>query len=43
MKTCGWYDAAVRKYPELASTDIQTRYDAYNRVFMERGENIALD
>ncbi len=43
MKTCGWYDAAVRKCPELASTDIQVRYDAYNRVFMERGENIALD
>jgi hypothetical protein len=40
MQTCGWYDAAVRKCPELASTDIQTRYDAYNRVFGGVGDEI---
>lgn len=34
---CGWYNRMVEKYPDLASTDIQTRYDAYNRIFyMER-------
>lgn len=30
--SCGWYSKMVEKYPELASTDIQTRYDAYNRI-----------
>lgn len=30
---CGWYDLMVKKYPELASTDIQKRYDAYNKLF----------
>jgi hypothetical protein len=32
-KGCGWYQAVVRKYPDLASTDIQKRYDAYNKIF----------
>ena len=32
-KPCGWYDKMVEKYPDLASADIQTRYDAYNRIF----------
>lgn len=35
MQTCGWFDAMVKKNPKLASTDIQERYDAYNRMFME--------
>ena len=30
---CGWYTRMVEKYPDLASTDIQKRYDAYNRIF----------
>jgi hypothetical protein len=30
---CGWYKVMVAKHPELASTDIQYRYDAYNEVF----------
>lgn len=30
---CGWYDGMVKKFPELASTDIQKRYDAYNKLF----------
>lgn len=32
-KPCGWYEKMVEKCPDLASTDIQTRYDAYNRIF----------
>lgn len=32
-KKCEWYAEAVKKYPGLASTDIQTRYDTYNEVF----------
>jgi hypothetical protein len=30
---CRWFDKMVAKYPDLASTDIQRRYDAYNRIF----------
>ena len=30
---CHWYDKMVAKYPDLASTDIQRRYDAYNEIF----------
>ena len=30
---CGWYDRMVELYPELKSTNIQERYDAYNRIF----------
>lgn len=33
MNGCGWYERMVKKYPRLASTDIQERYDAYNAVF----------
>lgn len=33
MSSCGWYEKMVSKYPDLASTDIQKRYDAYNRIF----------
>ena len=30
---CGWYDVACKRDPRLASTNIQERYDAYNRMF----------
>ena len=30
---CGWYEAMVKRFPKLASTDIQERYDEYNRIF----------
>jgi hypothetical protein len=30
---CGWYEAACKLDPKLASTNIQERYDAYNRMF----------
>jgi hypothetical protein len=33
---CGWYTQMVKKYPKLASTDIQERYDEYNHIFWER-------
>jgi hypothetical protein len=32
-KPCNWYETMVKKHPDLASTDIQTRYDEYNRIF----------
>lgn len=32
-KPCDWYDKMVEQHPDLASTDIQTRYDTYNRLF----------
>lgn len=28
-----WYDRMVKQYPKLASTNIQERYDEYNRIF----------
>ena len=30
---CRWYSGIVARYPDLASTDIQKRYDAYNKIF----------
>ena len=33
MDGCKWYGKMVKKYPKLASTDIQERYDEYNRIF----------
>lgn len=30
---CGWFEAMVKQFPKLASTDIQERYDEYNRIF----------
>lgn len=30
---CGWYKRIVDIYPDLASTDIQKRYDTYNAIF----------
>ena len=32
---CGWYARMVEKFPDLASTDIQKRYDTYNKIFWE--------
>ena len=32
-KKCDWFEKMVEKCPDFASTDIQTRYDAYNRMF----------
>ena len=37
MTPCGWYDKMVVKYPKLASTNIQERYDAYNEIFKAKG------
>lgn len=31
MTTCGWYHMACEKVPEMASTDLKERYDAYNK------------
>ena len=28
-----WYEVMVKQYPKLASTDIQERYDEYNKIF----------
>ena len=33
MAGCGFYKAMVNNFPKLASTDIQERYDEYNRIF----------
>lgn len=33
MGGCGMYDHLVKQYPKLASTNIQERYDEYNRLF----------
>lgn len=30
---CGWYESIVAINPDLASTNIQKRYDAYNRMY----------
>jgi hypothetical protein len=35
MNNCTWYDRMVECNPLLASTDIQMRYDAYNKMFWE--------
>lgn len=32
---CGWFDNMVQKHPKLASTNIQERYDEYNKIFWE--------
>lgn len=34
-ENCTWFDRMVEKHPLLASTDIQTRYDEYNKIFWE--------
>lgn len=31
-----WYDEMVTRYPKLASTNIQERYDEYNRIFYNK-------
>lgn len=30
---CQWFQKMVEKYPDLASTSIQKRYDTYNQIF----------
>lgn len=35
---CGWYKKMVEEHPLLGSTDIQTRYDEYNKLFWERND-----
>lgn len=35
---CGWYETMVTLYPDLASTDIQKRYDTYNSLFCVKEE-----
>lgn len=37
LSTCKYFAAMSEKYPELASTDIQKRYDAYNKIFYYGG------
>lgn len=34
-ENCTWFDRMLEKHPLLASTDIQTRYDEYNKIFWE--------
>ena len=31
-----WYDEMVTRYPKLSSTNIQERYDEYNRIFYNK-------
>lgn len=35
MDGCKWYEKAVAKYPDLKSTNIAVRYEAYNNIFRE--------
>lgn len=35
---CRWYETMVTLYPDLASTDIQKRYDTYNSLFCVKEE-----
>ena len=30
---CKFFNNVIKKHPEMASTDIQKRYDAYNKLF----------
>lgn len=39
MDGCGFYKAMVNNFPKLASTDIQERYDEYNRIFYMEKDN----
>ena len=40
MDGCKWYERTVKKFPKLASTNIQERYDEYNRIFyMEKAHD----
>lgn len=36
MYSCGWYSLVSAVHVDMKSTDIQTRYDEYNRVFSEK-------
>lgn len=35
VNCCGWYYKQLEKHPLLASTNIQERYDEYNKIFWE--------
>ncbi len=35
LKSCGWYEQMVAKHPELKSTSIRVRYNAYNKIFYD--------
>lgn len=37
---CGWFNRMVEKHPDLASTDIQKRYDAYNDIFWNKHKDV---
>lgn len=41
MTPCGYYERLIKKYPAINSTDIQERYNAYNKIFAERSDNNA--
>lgn len=35
LMCCGWFDKMLEQHPKLASTNIQERYDEYNKIFWE--------
>lgn len=35
MKSCKWYEKMVLIHPDLKSTNIQVRYDIYNKIFYD--------
>lgn len=35
MSNCGWFQRAMKWEPDLLSTNIRVRYEAYNRIFAE--------
>lgn len=35
MNSCKWYEKMVEKHPDLRSTNISVRYDAYNKIFYD--------
>lgn len=35
MSNCGWFQRAMKREPDLLSTNIRVRYEAYNRIFAE--------
>ena len=41
MSNCGWFQRAMKREPDLLSTNIRIRYEAYNRIFAEDTSNEA--
>lgn len=41
MSNCGWFQRAMKREPNLLSTNIRIRYEAYNRIFAEDTSNEA--